>query len=598
MLIKKEKYTLIDIVKLPIKINPFYGILIIVVKVLDGIAPSLQIFAVSQFIDKATLLVNSNETIRIIIPSILAITTLIAYMWTSEKLVKFAEVKLEINIRNKLRSEMIEKRAKLHYKHIENSDSWDLISRVCTDPEIKIKKGYIIFLNFMSLLIKVLGILAILLLKVWWITLVILMGATILFIISFKSGKIIYKSTKDLSKQKRRYEYINEILTDREYVDERSLFGFSKNINERWLGLYEEVRKIALKTELKEIIKIQVGTLITSLISISILIVLLQPLISGDLTIGMFISISSSMISLIKTMSSDLPWYTREIAKAREYLSDLKIFAFLDEDEFDINVPLSKPVTFKTLEFRNVKFKYPGTETYVLKGVSFLIENGKHYAFVGINGAGKTTIIKILTSLYREYEGVILIDGIDIKTYNKNYCKSLCSVVYQDFAKYFISIKDNINISQINKFEKHHNDELIQKVISDMDLNDLIHCAPNGIDSYLGKIKDTGVDISEGQWQKIAMARSIINQSNLRILDEPTSSLDPISESNMYDKFEKISEGKTTIFISHRLGSTKLADKIFILDNGKIIEEGSHQELINMNGMYAHMYDSQKGWYS
>ncbi|MBW9158790.1 ATP-binding cassette domain-containing protein [Clostridium tagluense] len=229
--------------------------------------------------------------------------------------------------------------------------------------------------------------------------------------------------------------------------------------------------------------------------------------------------------------------------------------------------------------------------------MSFVIEHGKHYAFVGSNGAGKTTITKLITGLYDEYEGDILIDGNNIREYSQSYLKALCSVVYQDFAKYYISFKDNLSIGRINGIKNKGNDILIQDAVSTMSLNDVIESLPHGMDTPLGKIKSKGVDVSGGQWQRIAMARAIISPSPLRILDEPTAALDPISESNIYEKFEEISRGGTTIFISHRLGSTKLSDEIFVLGNGQVVESGNHNELISKNGVYTEMYESQKGWY-
>ena len=597
-MIMKKNHNFINIIKIPIKYSPSWSIFLIIIKVLNGIIPTLQILVTSIFIDNAISVANSTSEIKTVIPPILFLTLLISYTWISEKLAKFADIKLEIDLQKKLRSQMIEHRANLYYKYIENSDSWDLITRVCTEPELKVKKGYKISLDFVSLSLKALGILAILLFKIWWVALIILIGSVILFILSFKSGNIIYKSNKDTTKQKRRYMYLDEILSDRKHLEERVLFNFSKSINEKCLSTYEEVRRIILKTEFIELMKIQIGTIITSLISIFIIITLLPSVMTYDLSLGLFISISTSVLSLVKTMSSDLPWYTREISKYIEYLYDLNIFYSFDKDDAATNLPLDNPITFQTIEFRNVKFKYPGTHSYVLNNVSFTIEKGKHYAFLGVNGAGKTTIIKLLTGLYREYEGDILVDGIDIRAFNQSYYKTLCSVIYQDFAKYYISIRDNIIIGNLTESIMTNDNNTLEKIISDLNLTDLINNAPQGIDSYLGKINCQGIDISEGQWQKIAIARVLLKPSNFIILDEPTSSLDPISESAMYERFEKISQGKTTLFISHRLGSTKLADKIFVLSNGEIIEEGNHHQLLAMSGIYSQMYDSQKGWYS
>ncbi|MCB2310384.1 ABC transporter ATP-binding protein/permease [Clostridium tagluense] len=597
MLIENKKYTVLDIVRLPLNCSPLYGILIAISKILDGIIPSLLILATAKFIDISISVVSSSGDLKKVFPSIFLVVALVGYSWISVRLIKFVEIKLEIKLREDLRLGMVKKRARLSYKYIENSESWDLISRVCKDPESKLSKAYINFLALISMIIKVAGLLFILIAQVWWAALIILAVSVPLFKLSVKSGKATYEADKETSKYKRKYEYLKEVLTGRESVDERSLFRFSNNINKKWWEQYEISRKIILKTEAKWFIRMKAGGIITSFISIFIIIVLIKPVTSGLITIGMFIALVNAVTSLIQMLSWNLSFLVGELTKNIEYLKDLTNFSSLKEEKGATDNPLETPVKFKSLEFKNVRFKYPQTENYILDGMSFVIEHGKHYAFVGSNGAGKTTITKLITGLYDEYEGDILIDGNNIREYSQSYLKALCSVVYQDFAKYYISFKDNLSIGRINGIKNKGNDMLIQDAVSTMSLNDVIESLPHGMDTPLGKIKSKGVDVSGGQWQRIAMARAIISPSPLRILDEPTAALDPISESNIYEKFEEISRGGTTIFISHRLGSTKLSDEIFVLGNGQVVESGNHNELISKNGVYTEMYESQKGWY-
>ncbi|MBU3128843.1 ABC transporter ATP-binding protein [Clostridium tagluense] len=597
MLIENKKYTILDIVRLPLNCSPLYGILIAISKILDGIIPSLLILATAKFIDISISVVSSSGDLKKVFPSIFLVVALVGYSWISVRLIKFVEIKLEIKLREDLRLGMVKKRARLSYKYIENSESWDLISRVCKDPESKLSKAYINFLALISMIIKVAGLLFILIAQVWWAALIILAVSVPLFMLSMKSGKATYEADKETSKYKRKYEYLKEVLTGRESVDERSLFRFSNNINKKWWEQYEISRKIILKTEAKWFIRMKAGGIITSFISIFIIIVLIKPVTSGLITIGMFIALVNAVTSLIQMLSWNLSFLVGELTKNIEYLKDLTNFSSLKEEKGATDNPLETPVKFKSLEFKNVRFKYPQTENYILDGMSFVIEHGKHYAFVGSNGAGKTTITKLMTGLYDEYEGDILIDGNNIREYSQSYLKALCSVVYQDFAKYYISFKDNLSIGRINGIKNKGNDMLIKDAVSTMSLNDVIESLPHGMDTPLGKIKSKGVDVSGGQWQRIAMARAIISPSPLRILDEPTAALDPISESNIYEKFEEISRGGTTIFISHRLGSTKLSDEIFVLGNGQVVESGNHNELISKNGVYTEMYESQKGWY-
>lgn len=597
MNLEKRKYGILDLVRLPIRCAPLYTILIVLFKLLDGIVPSIQVIAIAKFIDTSISVVSTDGNVRRVIPSMLLVAVLVAYGWLSETLVKIVDVKLEIKLREKFRVATVTKRSRLSYKYIENSKTWDLISRVCKDTEIKIKDGYINFLSFISLIIKVAGILIILIAQIWWVAVVTMVISIPLFRLSMKGGKASYESERAFWKNQRTYEYLGEVLLGREAVEERTLFRFSEEVNKKWWEQYEIFRKVTMRTSAKWFVRMKMGSIVTSFISIFIIVVLINPVISGTITVGMFISLVNAIVSLVHMMSWQLSNLVTELTVNKEYLKDLSDFIILEETEDAITLPLENIAPFKTLEFKNVRFKYPESENYILDGMSFVIEYGKYYAFVGANGAGKTTVTKLITGLYDEYEGYILIDGKNIKEYSQSYLKSMCSVVYQDFAKYFISFKDNISLGRVNGLKNGTNDELIESAITTMELSDVIEKLPNGMDSYLGKIKEGGVDLSGGQWQRVAMARTIISPAPLRILDEPTAALDPISESNIYEEFEKISRGGTTIFISHRLGSTKLADEIFVLGEGKVLEKGCHNELMNQNGIYANMYESQKGWY-
>lgn len=192
---------------------------------------------------------------------------------------------------------------------------------------------------------------------------------------------------------------------------------------------------------------------------------------------------------------------------------------------------------------------------------------------------------------------MIYLNGKSISEFNQSKLKAFFALVYQDFAKYYIKLSDNISIGNVNEMYKENAVSEIQKAAERTRLSALIEKLPQGMDTPLGKIKEGGQDVSGGEWQRIAMARALINPAPLLILDEPTAALDPISESRVYEEFEQISRDKTTIFISHRLGSTKLADEIFVIGDGHVIEKGTHEQLMEIDGVYAGMYENQRSWY-
>ncbi len=594
MRLESKNYNAGDIIKIPYKFAPAQATLIAIQKLLDGLVPTLQILATAKFLDIAILIFKQEKDIKDIVMPLLFVILLLAYDWISTQLSKFAEVQIKNRLRGEFRVNIVEKIATLRYKYIESQDSWDLISRVIKEPEVQCTNAYISSLDMIAMILKITGILVVLFIQVWWSAVLIVLISVPLFFIALKSGKETYEANREVEKNKRKVKYLEEVLNGREAVEERTLFGYSDKINNQWHKEFETARKHELKVSLKWYVNMKTGGVIIAILSVLIVLILIGPVTSGILSIGMFMSIVNSVFELIQYLAWSLPEYGDNLAKNKEYLVDLTNFLKLEGDEGYLLRPAKEVSKLKSLEFRNVSFKYPGTEKYILKDMSFVIEEGRHYAFVGANGAGKTTITKLITGLYEDFEGEILINGKSIKTYRQDQLKAMCSVVYQDFARYCISFRDNILLGDINSFDNLDN---MNKAIETVELQDVVGGLPLGISSNLGKIKNDGVDLSGGQWQRIAMARGIVSPASIRILDEPTAALDPISESNVYEKFEEISRGQTTIFISHRLGSTKIADEIFVIGDGAIVESGSYEELMKKNGVYTKMYESQRSWY-
>ncbi|WP_027634689.1 ABC transporter ATP-binding protein [Clostridium hydrogeniformans] len=594
---EKKQYTMIDILKITFKCSKGHSSLIAFQKLTEGIIPSIRIILVAGFLDTAIQIAKGEKGIYNIILPITLVAALIAYSWISAQLIKFVDAKLEFALRESFRVSITEKIAKLKYKYIENQDVWDLISRLSKEPEVLLKKSYLNILSLVSIFLRILGILSILITKVWWASVAILLISIPLIIVAIKGGRASYDAIKEVSKHVRKYEYLEEVLRGRDAVSERAIFGFTNEINESWKEQYEITRKIQFKVNAKVFAKLKAGGVVTAFITTIMSMVLIKPVLDNLLSVGLFISIVNGLFELTQMMSWHLNYQVNELSKSREYLRDLSKFVALDELEDATVLPLNKGEEIKSLEFKNVSFKYPGTDLYILKNLSFTLKEGEHYAFVGANGSGKTTITKLITGLYEDFEGEILINDKNIKDYNYGELKSMCSVVYQDFSKYYISVKDNILLGDINNKEKESQEDKIKNAIKVINIQDVIEELPNKLDTPLGKIKEDGQDLSGGQWQRIAMARSIISSSSLRILDEPTSALDPISESNLYEEFKEVSKNKTTIFISHRLGSTRLAKEIFVLGDGSVIEKGTHEELMSIKGAYSKMYESQRSWY-
>jgi len=586
-------YRFFDFLRIPLQIAPIESICSIILQIISGLLPAAQALVIARFIDTAMEIFNGSDSYPILYLSLGLLLVIISFSGLYDKCNSILNLRINMKLTVTYRSEIVEKRAKLDYAHIENNDSWELINRVCKDPVDKLQQGFDNLIHSVKIFLRIVSTLVILLTQVWWAGILILAISIPLFILAFKAGKATYEAQKEAMKFARRADYLRKVLQERDNIEERALFGYSHVLNEKWHETYEQSRIINRNTDIKFFVRMKSASIITAVLSILIIAILLIPLSRHQISIGMFTGLATSTMSLIQMLSWDLNRTIQNLTAAREYLRDLTAFCALSETDGALDLPAANPIEFESIDFCNVCFRYPGTDKYILKDFNLHLDKNLHYAVVGVNGAGKTTLTKLLTGLYDNFEGEILINGKSIHQYTQAELKSLFSVVYQDFARYSISMRENIALGNANS----HDDVQIEAAAITAGLADTIAEMENGIDTPLGKLLDNSTDLSGGQWQRVAIARALYNPAKVRILDEPTAALDPVAESAVYEMFGRISLGKSTIFITHRLGAARLADIILVIDDGKIAEQGSHEQLMAKNGTYAQMFEAQRSWY-
>lgn len=593
---KKRKFNAFDIIYLTYIISPIYIFLLFVFTFFESILQTLLLaLSTKYFIDTATdIFVKNKDFSNIYIPLFFLILV-IAGINLFSSLYSLILSKIKFQLEKNLLPEIVKIQSYVKYKYIENNEFQEKIRILTTEMEETFIDGLQSYISIIRSLIGIGSIIFLLFTTIWWASIIIIFLLVPLMYISIWSGKNNYKAKIKAQKYERIYSYYSdEILCSREATLERTLFNYSDDVINRY---YESFKK-ASDIELNVLFKTRMITKLTSIslifVTMILAMTLINPLLNNTISSGLFVGIITALLEFSKGLGIEIQNCIKNISECKEYMEDLTLLINVERED-DLKYSSNQDFVFKTIEFINVKFKYPNSDRYILNGVSFKIENGKHYAFVGENGVGKSTITKLLTKLYDNYEGQILINDIDLKLISIEKIRLLFSIVYQDFAKYEISVKDNIILGDI---QNNYSKEELDKIIIESDTYDLIKKLPNGLDTNLGKLENDSVDLSGRQWQKLAIARAIINKSPIKILDEPTSNLDPISESNLYEKFDNITKGKTSIFISHRLGSTKLADEIFVLDKGKIIQKGNHNELMKQNGLYSKMFKEQSRWFS
>lgn len=572
----KWKHPILDIIKVGINAAPGTLLIVCIQSIVSAFVPTFQILIVAKFIDEAIKTVNNKGNISETFMLAVVIILIIGYQWIINKLMDLAWIRFENKLRTSFAVDIVEKRAKLKYQYIEDEETWNLINRVSNQPETKIKNLFNNILNSLCLLFEVAGILGIIMSYDWLIAILILTIAFPMFWLSIKSGKATYKVNQKATQHDRVCEYLTEVLLSRDSSQERTLFNYGKFVNDKWKDEYKKSEKMWLSAYAQWYVKLEMGSIFTIIILALSIIFLLIPTVDGIISIGVFISLVTAFISLIDTMSWEFRNYVDALTENFIYINEVKKVALLKESSNALQ-PKSDQIDFNSIEFVNVSFK---------------IVKGKHYAIVGKNGEGKSTIIKLLSGLYDGYTGEILVDGKELRNYTLPDIKGLFSIVYQDFSKYEISLKENIKLANQKVSDKE-----IDSALEMFDLKHVVEQMSQGVNTPLGKIHSKGVDLSGGEWQRLALSRNFVSTAPIHLLDEPTAALDPKSECQIYNDFQKVSKDKTTILISHRLGSVRLVDEILVLDEGKIVEKGDHDSIMKLKQLYYKMFISQGDWY-
>jgi len=591
---KKKKYGLADYILIPLKLTPVSTSIFFINKIIVALYPALSVLIFASLIDTSIGIAQGNLAFNAIYWPAILLLALNVYSFTITSLTNIFETMLYHNMDLKYRPILAQKLSKLKYHLIEDGESYDLINRVKNEPVGKIYMGMIHIFDFLSFVINVVSVVIIIAASVWWAALLIITISLPLVFVAVKTGKNNFDAFKKANKNFRRAGYYDRVLVDREFSEERAVFAFNKRIMNYWDKEYLEAYNLFKKASIPNHIKNLASSTITAILGFLIAGVFLIPLAAGSMTIGLFIGIITAVFALVQLMSWKMMNSIYHLTYYKGYMNDLTVFLKMEELKGAEGVPaIPEGFKFSSLEFKNVSFKYPKCENYILRNCSFKIDSRKRYAFVGENGAGKTTITKLIVQLFDDYEGEILLNGTDLKKYMPAEIKAIFSVLFQDFAKYCISVKENILLGRQGDFDSGKYYETLTAV----NIHKLIDKLPDKENTALGRLDENSVDLSGGEWQKLAIARVLYKDSEVYILDEPTASLDPMQEKETYETFKDMTKNKTAIFITHRLGAIRFADEIFVVSEGKITECGNHQKLISEKGMYFNMFESQKEWY-
>ena len=393
---------------------------------------------------------------------------------------------------------------------------------------------------------------------------------------------------------RRELDYLRVLGGSREAAKELKLFGLKDFLIGRFTRLSDQIYRENVDLARRRLIAGSFLSVIGTAGYYSAYVYVIWRTVTGSLSIGTLTFLTGAIVQAsvnIQQIFSSLS----SIADQALFLTDLLAFFEMQPTirSKPHALPAPRPIV-RGFEFRNVSFRYPGTSRLVLNSLDLHLRAGERVALIGKNGEGKTTLVKLMTRLYDPVEGQVLLDGVDLREYNLEDLYREIGVIFQDFMRYEMTARENIAVGRIDEI----NNLPLLKTAADKSMADeVIERLPGDYEQMLGRRFESGVDLSGGEWQKIALARAYLRDAQVLILDEPTAALDARSEFEVFQRFAELTAGKSALFISHRFSTVRMADRIVVLENGRIAEDGNHETLLNLGGRYAEMFEMQAASY-
>jgi ATP-binding cassette subfamily B protein len=427
-----------------------------------------------------------------------------------------------------------------------------------------------------------------------WLMLLLIIGVVPAFLGESHFAFLGYAKNFRQTPKQRQLDYLRVLGGSKEAAKELKLFGLKDFLRDRFSRISNEIYEENVALSRRKLAAGSVLSMIGTAGYYSAYVFVIWRTVAGALSIGTLTFLTGAILqasSNIQQIFSTLA----AIGDQALFLTDLLAFFGMQPTirSKPHALPTPRPIV-QGVEFRNVSFRYPGNSRQILDRLNFRLAPKERLALIGENGQGKTTIVKLITRLYDPSEGQILLDGVDLRDYDLDDLHREMGVIFQDFMRYEMTARENIAVGRV---EEINNLELLKAAAHKSLADQTIERLPHGYDQMLGRRFEQGVDISGGEWQKVALARAYLRDAQLLILDEPTAALDARSEYEVFQRFAELTAGKMALFISHRFSTVRSADRIIVLENGKIAEEGSHAELASLGGRYAEMFEMQASSY-
>lgn len=547
-------------------------VLILLESIISALTDPLIIYATKLSVDSIVGFVSGGADVKPVIFLVL----LFAWKELSKFFRNILDIKLEQRLELNLNKSLMNKLSLIAVDEIEKSEFQDKLNQIKDRPHLALIELFNSSILILSTVIKVVGIAFVFFNISGILGISYLIAAIFDILFTFMAVNKMNKMFENTSRNEREMENVIDILKNKDALYEIKVF----KMKEFFLRRFEKYSSAVFKERLDTTLKSQNYLLLSSVVNIVwmglVILFIVSKLLAKAIGAGDLTAIVTSASSTLD-MAEDFVYEASTVSN-NGYIANT-LFYILSHDERKVE---RSSKYGDEIEFSHVSFKYPGTQKMVLNDLSFKINKDKVTAIVGENGAGKSTIIKLVAGLYEPTEGFVKISNMNPYSMSNEDISNELSIVFQDFKNYELSLRDNILFGKAGD------------IAEDLRLLELDKYSE---DTNIGKLEEDGVYLSGGENQKLALARAIQKKSDFLIFDEPTASMDPMVEAKMYDNILKVLKSRGAIIITHRLVLSKLADDIIVLNEGRIIERGSHDELMNKGGIYKQMYDEQSGWY-
>ena len=487
---------------------------------------------------------------------------------------------------------IIRKTAELTIAQLEDPEFYDKLERARTQTNSRVE----LMSNALGQAESVISIFSLIAGLVYFepiLILILILSIIPSFINEAKFSSTRYSLARSWTAERRELDYLRFIGANNQTAKEVKLFGLTDFIAERFKDLSNEYYHLNKKLSLKQSLYGSLFNILGILSYYGAYVYIILRVLTGVISIGELTFLSGSFNRLRNNLQGFFSRFTR-ISESALYLQDY--FDFLDlkiEQTSEAKTPIPETIT-QGFQINDLHFAYPGSKTEVLKGVTFTMKAGEKMAFVGQNGAGKTTLIKLFLRFYEPTKGEILLDGININKFDVDEYRNRFGVIFQDFFKYEFTLRENIAVGNISEID---NDETIGYAASKSLAEQVVSEMEDGLEQRLGRRFYQGQELSGGQWQKVALARAYMKDADIMVLDEPTSALDAQAEYDVFERFIALTKGKTSIIISHRFSTVRMADRILVLQNGQVLELGTHEELMANPKLYSELFKLQAAGY-